>query len=105
MDKTSIEKELSAVRKDLNILGVRLTLAQAWIDFLHTAYDALLHHGINYRTLKEYANSTELDDAQKLPITAARDKIIHWLRRIESGVHAAVRRKSLKVHENPDYPN
>lgn len=96
-----LEKELQAVRKDVEELGVRLTLAQAWVGFLNFAYDALLHHGVNYRSLKEYKNSTELDDAQKLPLSKARDTITMWLGRLQSAIHAATRRKQFKVHENP----
>lgn len=95
-----LQRELDEVRKDVNTLGVRLTLAQAWVGFLNFAYDALLHHGVNYRSLKEYANSTELDDAQKLPLTQARDRIVHWLDRLQSAINATVRRKSFKVHEH-----
>lgn len=95
-----IQKELAEVRKDVETLGVRLTLAQAWVGFLQFAYDALLYHGVNYRSLKEYTQSTELDDAQKLPVTQARDKITGWLGRLQSAINAAVRRKNFKVHEH-----
>lgn len=95
-----LQKELNAVRQEVHTLGTRLTLAQAWVGFLNFAYDALLHHGINYRSLKEYKNSTELDDAQKLPVTAARDKIVTWLGRLQSAISAAARRKAFKVHEH-----
>ncbi|WP_266031204.1 hypothetical protein [Brucella intermedia] len=94
-----LREELTKAQKEMHILGIRLTLAQAWVGFLNKGYEALLYHGVNYRTLKEY-NGTELDDAQKLPISKARDKIILWLGRMESAVHAAVRRKNFKVHEN-----
>lgn len=97
-----LQRDLEAVRQEVHTLGVRLTLAQAWVGFLNFAYDALLHHGVNYRSLKEYQNSTELDDAQKLPLTRARDKIVLWLGTLQSAVHAATRRKSFKVHDNPD---
>ncbi|TPJ33659.1 hypothetical protein [Mesorhizobium sp. B2-8-3] len=93
-----LQKEIEEVRKEVHVLGVRLTLAQAWVGFLNFAYDALLHHGVNYRSLKEYTNSTELDDAQKLPVSAARDKIVGWLGGLQSAIHAAVRRKQFKVH-------
>lgn len=96
-----LKKELAQAYKENEQLGVRLTLAQAWVQFLQSAYDALLHHGVNYQTLKEYTESTELDDAQKLPLTAARDRIIQWLGRLQSAIHAAVRRKQFKVYDNP----
>ncbi|UIY29166.1 hypothetical protein LZK73_21780 [Neorhizobium galegae] len=95
-----LQKELDDIRKEVHIQGVRLTLAQAWVSFLHFAYDALLYHGVNYRTLKEYANSTELDDANKLPVSQARDKIVLWLGRLQSSINATVRRKNFKVHEH-----
>lgn len=97
-----LQRELDEIRKEVHVQGVRLTLAQAWVSFLHFAYDALLYHGVNYRTLKEYANSTELDDAQKLPVTQARDKIVMWLDRLKSSINATVRRKNFKVHEHDD---
>ena len=96
-----LQRELAEVRKDVEVLGVRLTLAQAWVGFLNFAYDALLHHSVNYRSLPEYKNSKELDDAQKLPVTQARDKIVGWLGRLQSAIHANVRRGQFKVHENP----
>jgi hypothetical protein len=92
-----LHRELGEVRKELHVMGVRITLAQAWIGFLHFAYDALLHHGVNYRTLKEYADSKELDDAQKMPVTEGRDKIVTWLGRLQSAINAAVRRKAFKL--------
>ncbi|MCC5780553.1 hypothetical protein H7H48_15940 [Nitratireductor sp. B36] len=97
-----LQKELAEVRKDVETLGIRLTLAQAWVGFLNFAYDALLHHGINYRSLKEYKDSAELDDAQKLPVSQARDKIVGWLGRLQSAINAAARRKQFKVHENTE---
>lgn len=97
-----LQKELNEVRKEVHNLGVRLTLAQAWVGFLNFAYDALLHHGINYRSLKEYNKSTELDDAQKQPLTQARDTIVGWLGRLQSAINAAVRRKSFKVHTHDE---
>jgi hypothetical protein len=96
-----LQKELAAVRKDVEVMGIRLTLAQAWVGFLSFAYDALLHHGVNYRSLKDYKDSTELDDAQKMPISQARDKIVTWLGRLQSSIHAATRRKQFTVHDNP----
>lgn len=96
MDIKKLTAELKAVRERLSTVEVRLTLAQAWVQFLNYAYDALLTHGVNYRTLREYAESTEPDDVQDLPISRARDKIVTWLGRLESAVAAAVRRKGFR---------
>lgn len=95
-----LQRELDEIRKEVHVQGVRLTLAQAWVSFLHFAYDALLYHGVNYRVLPEYANSTELDDANKMPVTQARTKIVLWLERLKSSINATVRRKNFKVHEH-----
>lgn len=99
--KEKLSQEIAEIRKRLNTLEVRLTLAQAWVSFQNYAYDSLLYHGVNYRDLKEYKDSTELDDAQKLTVTAGRDKIVQWLGRVKSGIRAAVRRKGFTVHDNP----
>ncbi len=96
MDKEALQKEAATLRKEVTILGIRLTLAQAWIDFFRHAYDALLTHGVNYRTLPEYKDSTELDDAQDLPVQAGREKIITWIGRLKNAVSAAVRRKGFR---------
>ena len=100
-NETAIErlrKEITKVRKQVNVQEIRLTLAQAWVSFYEFAYDALLYHGINYRTLKEYKDSSKLDDAQKMPITQARQVVIEWLDKLRNGVSAAVRRKNFKLH-------
>ncbi len=54
MSKEKLEKELAALRDEVSQQGVRLTLAQGWVNLLTKAYDALLHDGVNYRDLKEY---------------------------------------------------
>lgn len=95
-----LQQELNEVRKEVNSLGIRLTLAEAWVGFLHFAYDALLSHGVNYRTLREYQEDDTLDTARKLPLSQARQKIVAYLLRLKSGINAAARRKALKVIPN-----
>lgn len=92
--------EVAKLRQDIEVIGIRLTLAQAWVGFLNFAHDTLVAHGINFKTLNEYKDSTVLDEAAKMPLTKARDKITTWIEKLHSGLHAAVRRKGFKVHDN-----
>ena len=98
----SLTDQLVELREDLRVMGIRITLAQAWLDLIHFAYDALLHYGVNYKDLPEYKNTDAVDAAQKMPISKGRDIILHWLSRAKSGINAAIRRKQLKVHHNED---
>lgn len=93
-----LRSELEGLRKQVQSQEVRLTLAQSWVQFLMRAYDALLHYGVNYRDLKEIQDTRGIDDAQDMPITKARDIIIDYLKRGDSAIRAAIRRKSFKVH-------
>lgn len=78
------------------VLSVRLTLALAFAQMLQKAFDALLYHGVNYRDLPEYKNSTALDDAAKLPLKEGRRVMLEWMRRLEVGISAAIRRKAFR---------
>lgn len=103
-----LERELKALRKEVNENGVRLNLAHGWIQVLREGYDALLHWGVNFKSLKEYGagyptyNGTSgQDSVDKLPIGQAQEVYIHWFRRVTNAIRAAVRRKQFKVHDNP----
>lgn len=76
--------------------GVRLRLAQAFIDMLLYAYDALLHHGVNYKTLPAYKDTALLDAAQKLPLEQGHDSFIVWMERIRNDITAAIKRKGFR---------
>ena len=76
--------------------GVRLRLAQAFIDMLLTAYDALLHHGINYRTLPSYMDQTLLDEAKTLPPEKGHDSFMVWMGRVKNDIAAAIKRKGFR---------
>lgn len=95
------EAELAALRKEVHENGIRLTLAHGWVSLLHKAYDALLSWGINFKTIPEYKRGYP-DDADGLPLTAARAAYFKWMSAVESGISAAVRRKQFKLHENDD---
>lgn len=80
------------------ILHTRLNLAMAFQQLLHTAYDALLTHGVNYRSLPEYKDSTLLDEAlgNDTNIQTGQAKIMAYIERVRNGINAAVRRKGLR---------
>lgn len=75
---------------------IRLRLAQAFIDMLLVAYDALLHHGINYQSLPAYKDTTLLDEATTLPLEQAHDSFLTWMGRVKNDIKAAIRRKQFR---------
>lgn len=77
-------------------LSVRLSLALAFAQMMQKAYDALLYHGVNYRTLPEYQNATALDEAETLPLREGRRVLMGWMERMESAISAAIRRKNFR---------
>jgi hypothetical protein len=96
-DIEKLREEVSALRDEHKVQGARLSMAQAWLQFMQQAFDALLHHGVNYRNLKEYKDDSTLTESLDLPVTKARDNIIGWLGRLTSSLNAAVRRKGMKI--------
>lgn len=85
-----------SAEKQIEELSVRLSLAGAWISVWRKAYDALLHHGINIRSTKEWKDTALLDAAlEAKDIREGQSSILEYLRRLESGLVAAVRRKGL----------
>ena len=87
---------MSAELQNEEELSIRLQLAGAWISLWRRAYDALLHHGINVRTTKEFKDTSLLDAAlEAKDIREGQGSILEYLKRVESGLNAAVRRKGL----------
>jgi hypothetical protein len=82
---------------DVRILSVRLNLAQAFISMWMRAYDALLHHQVNVRDLPEYKNDALLDEGLKHgSLEQGRNSILEYIKRVENGIAAAVRRKGFR---------
>jgi hypothetical protein len=98
------QERIEALTKENQVLGVRLTLAQAFVRLLQVAYDALLYHGVNFRDLREYKNDQDLEVAAKLPITDGRNRIVAWMGRVESAILAAQRRKGIRKVVDNDPP-
>lgn len=92
-----LRRETADLRTLIEEQGIRLTLAQAWIEFLHYAYDSLLAYGINYKALKEY-DDHKLDVMADRPLSEARTTIIEYLRTARNGIRAAIRRKNFTTH-------
>lgn len=79
------------------ILSVRLNLAQAFTSMWLRAYDALLSHSINVRDLNEYKDTTLLDRGLKEgSLEEGRGSILEYIKRVESGIVAAIRRKTMR---------
>lgn len=92
--KDEKDKAYAALEKENQVLGVRLTLAQAFVHLLHTAYDTLLYHRVNYRELPEFQDDRALEQAAKTDILKGRALIIEWIERLERAIVAAGRRKT-----------
>ena len=78
------------------VVRIRLSMAQAFVQLLQQAYDALLHYGINYKELPAYKDQRLLDDASKLPLRRGQEAYISWITRVGSDINAAIRRKLFK---------
>lgn len=78
-------------------LSIRLTMAQAWVKLWQVAFDALLYHRVNMRETKEYADTSLIDSAREAKdVREGQSKVLEYIKRLESGINAAVRRKSIK---------
>lgn len=90
--------ELATLRNQVDEQGIRLTLAQAWIDLYQYAYDTLLHYGINFRKLDKYNEDAVLEEAAGRPISDARTYIVKYISDLTSDIGAAIRRKQFRLH-------
>ena len=90
-DESDYEKE------DRHDLVSRLMACQALAQFFLKAYDALLHYGVNFKTLPEWKDQRDLDAARKLKPNAAKTVIIGYFGRLESALSAAVRRTQFRL--------
>lgn len=93
-----MREELTALNKAVTEQGIRLTLAQAWIDLYKYGYDMFRAYGVDFKLLREYNEDSTLDEAAELPLSQARLKIVQYIGRVRSGINAAVRRKQFRLH-------
>lgn len=93
-----LRAEVTSLNKMVHEQGIRLTLAQAWIDLYNYAYDTLRSYEVDFKSLKEFQDTSEIDAAMKLPMTQGRQKIITYIGKLRSAIAAAVRRKNFRVH-------
>lgn len=92
--KQRLEKELGKLREEVSRQGIRLLIAQEWINLLNRAYDALLYHGVRFRELAVYKDFKDPDKAEH--IHTMRDRYLRWFDRMDSEIVAAVRRKGFR---------
>ena len=91
--ETPSETKLLADNKTMT---VKLRLSHAFHSMMLHAYDALLHHGVNYRDLPHYQDTTLLDKGLAADIQQGEGHIMEWIKRMTSSVTAAIRRKGIK---------
>lgn len=78
------------------ILSIRLRLSIAFHTMWIKAFDALLQHQVNVRSLPAYKDSTMLDRALDGDVAAGESSIMEYIKRVENEVTAAVRRKQFR---------
>lgn len=80
------------------VLLARLVSAQALNQFLLNAHMALKAHGVDFMSLPEWQDQTEIDEALTLknPMRA-QDRIVSYIGRMENALSAAVRRKQMRL--------
>lgn len=89
---------------DPKVLRARLTMAQAFVQMLLVAFDALKHHNVDYRETPAYKDTRLVDEADRLPVLRGMDRYLTWMAKVESDIAAFVRRKGLKVLRKEDQP-
>ena len=94
---TRLQEEVTDLRKTMVRDRIRLSMFERWVDFWQRAYEALLHHGVNFRTLKEYRDTEILDKAAAMPPEQGRNLVVRYINNLISAVDAAARRKQLKL--------
>lgn len=79
------------------LLSTRLRLAHAFQSLVLQGYDALLHHGVNYRELPEHKDTTLLDKGLNHgDLHQGEAHVMEWIKRVGHGIVAKVRRKGIK---------
>lgn len=97
---------MTDLREQLKEATGRLTMAKAFAKLLMKAFDALLHHGVNYKSLPEWQAYTDhLDEIAKLPFHRGVQEHISLMGRIGNAIDAAVRRKGFHVVPAPQEPD
>jgi hypothetical protein len=95
-DNTGDTQEPIGLEAENRTLQVRLNLSRGFLAMMHKAYNALLHHEIDYRTLPAYMESTLLDQAMKANLLNGQVLIMDYLSRLESDIEAAIRRANMR---------
>lgn len=79
----------------LEVAVARCAMYEAALQMQQVAYDALLHHGVNFKTLPAFKRQTNLRKGLAEPPLRGLGKYVEWCRRMESEVKATVRRKGM----------
>ena len=81
------------------IMSARLVMSQSWVKFFMEAYDALLYHGVNYRTTKAYKDEKGLlnraADA-RYSFEEGYKALLRYHESLIADIKALIRRKGMK---------
>jgi hypothetical protein len=96
-----LKDEQDYLKETSGDLRARLMAYQTFSKVLLTAYDALLNWGVNFKSLPEWQDMGDLDEAVKLKPDKGAEKTTGWLIRLEHAIQAAVRRKQFSLTNKP----
>lgn len=89
-DNTDWEKESE---QDIR---ARVGTYMAFTQVLLKGYHALKNYGVDFMALPEWKEDSVLDEARKMKPVPGQALMVGWITRLEHGIEAAVRRKSLR---------
>lgn len=92
-----LEAALERANKERDDAVQKLGMAQQAYQLMVRAYDALLYHGVNFRSLKSYEFWEKfLHQGEKTPEGHKVRTLGDWIVKVRNDIDAAVRRKSIK---------
>lgn len=96
-DDNDHNKNRDPLVQENRILAIKLSLAKAWIGLWIHAFDAMVTHRINIRSLPEYKDPDGLlDQAYRGDLEHGQERVLLYLERCRNGLTAAVRRSTFR---------
>lgn len=92
---------MKKVDDPLEVAEGRLVMLRATQAMWSQGYDALLHHGVNFKNLPEYKDTKLLDGADKLSFKDGMQLILQWIELVSHEITAVIRRKGFRLASKP----
>lgn len=86
-------------------LKARLTAAETFTKVVLYGYDTLRSYGVDMKSLREWGDVGDLEDARKLKPQAMAEKVVAYCQRLRNAITAAANRKvNIKLHTDNTKP-